>query len=94
MTRQHNGVLFVCQHILHFFVKRAARDLHRLAGQVIEPVFADEDPGDPSTPRHVELEILGARPQVSVDIATAERRVGFSNRRFHWMCHARKVPQL
>jgi hypothetical protein len=90
MPRQDDRVSIVRQHVFNLFVERPPRDVHSLTGEFIQPLFAHVGARDPPAARYVEREIVGARPQISVDITAAERRIGFSNRGLKWVRHARQ----
>jgi hypothetical protein len=79
MSRQHDGVIIVSQHIFNLFLERPTRDLHRLSGEFIQTLFADIPSGDPAPTRHVKSEIFRTRPQIAVNITATERGVGFAD---------------
>jgi len=79
MPCQHDRVLAVRQHIFDIFLKRPSRNGHGLAGEVMQTLPAYRGSRDSSSAWHVEREVVGARLQVSINVAASERRVGISN---------------
>jgi hypothetical protein len=54
--------------IFNLFAKRPASDCHRLAGEIVEPLFADIGARDSDMTRHMKCEVLRAWLEIAVYI--------------------------
>ena len=80
MPRQNYRVVVVRQHIFDVFLKGAARNLHRLACQIVQPLSAGIGTRDSARSGHVEFEVIRTCLQVPVDVTSTKCGIRFSDR--------------
>ncbi len=85
------GVFITRQHLFNLFAKRSIRCGHSLTCEFMQPLFVDVGARDSPATRYHEREIVGAGPQISIDITATECLVGFANSCLKWMRHGPEV---
>jgi hypothetical protein len=79
VSRKHNGVVVVGQHVLNLLSETAASHLHCLAGKLIQPFPPSPRPCNRASPWYVETEVFRARLEIAIHVTASKRSVSFSN---------------
>jgi hypothetical protein len=87
MSRENDRMFIARQHVFNFFGKGSLGDRHSLTREFNQSLFPFVSALDSAATRHDEREIVGARLQISIDIAATECRVSFPDFCLEWIGH-------